>query len=69
VDSNLGVGITFGPQWQGLNWVYVTVASAPSGAPGQLTSDNFIVRTVPAPSATFMMGLAGMLGMRRRRTI
>lgn len=67
VDSDLGVGITFGPLWQGLNWVDVTVASAPSGAPGQLTADNLDVRTVPAPAGTVLMGLAGALALRRRR--
>lgn len=67
VDSDLGVGITFGPQWQGLSWVDVTVASAPSGAPGQLTADNLVVRTVPAPTGTVVLGLAGAVALRRRR--
>lgn len=67
VDSDLGVGITFGPQWQGLSWVDVTVASAPSGAPGQLTADNLVVRTVPAPAGTAVIGLAGAVALRRRR--
>lgn len=67
IDTDLGVGITFGTEWRNLAWVDIRVASAPSGAPGQLTADNISVLTVPAPGAAVVLGL-GVVVSRRRRT-
>jgi hypothetical protein len=51
--------------------VDITVMNSPAGAPGQLTTDNITVLTVPAPGAAVAIAAAGVLGAarRRRRTI
>lgn len=51
VHNDLAIGITFGSQWRNLAWVDITVASSPSGVPGQLTADN--VTLMPTCRADF----------------
>lgn len=67
IDSDLGVGITFGNEWRNLAWIDIRIASSPLGAPGQFTADNIAVLTVPAPGAGVALALGGLFAARRRR--
>lgn len=42
--SDLALVVSFGAPWRNLRWLDITVTNSPSGAPGQLTADNIVVK-------------------------